>query len=194
MSEFKREARYIVIKTSDLAKVPTAYRSDLVDPLSRLQAHLPNRDFVVVESDWPEYEPVWQMIEARMNGEPTALDAALAREAALREELANHDSASQLMNAWVAEKGPMPWVTAINVMAIATNMPDAERKRLLDMDDGSAELNTLQQRLTDAEKRVAELDSAARETLRIAGIANQGSNAYNRAIINLNSVLKLVEG
>ena len=56
------------------------------------------------------------------------------------------------------------------------------------------ERDTLQQRLTDAEKRVSELDSAAREMLRIAGIANQGSNAYNRAIINLNSALNPVEG
>ena len=54
--------------------------------------------------------------------------------------------------------------------------------------------NDFQQRLTDAEKRVAELDSAAREMLRIAGIANQGSNAYNRAIINLHSTLNLAEG
>lgn len=52
------------------------------------------------------------------------------------------------------------------------------------------ERDALQQRLTDAEKRVSELDSAAREMLRIAGIANQGSNAYIRAIINLNSALK----
>lgn len=47
----------------------------------------------------------------------------------------------------------------------------------------------LQQRLTVAEQRAGELESAAREMLRIAGIANQGSNAYNRAIINLNAAL-----
>ena len=51
-----------------------------------------------------------------------------------------------------------------------------------------------QQRLTVAEKRASVLESAAREMIRIAGIANQGSNAYNRAIINLNAALKPAEG
>lgn len=50
----------------------------------------------------------------------------------------------------------------------------------------------LQQRLTVAEQRSAELESAAREMLRIAAIANQGSKAYNRAIINMNAALKPV--
>lgn len=54
----------------------------------------------------------------------------------------------------------------------------------------SGESTALQKRLTVAEQRAAELESAAREMLRIAGIANQGSNAYNRAIINLHSALK----
>lgn len=58
----------------------------------------------------------------------------------------------------------------------------------------STEKHALQQRLTVAEHRVGELESAAREMLRIAGIANQGSNAYNRAIINLNDALKPAAG
>lgn len=90
------------------------------------------------------------------------LEAALGRETTLREELGNHDSASHLMNAWVAEKGQMHWVTAINIMAIATKMSDEERQLLLDMDDGSAERgalvaerDALQQRLTVAEQRAS---------------------------------------
>ena len=43
------------------------------------------------------------------------------------------------------------------------------------------------------EQRASALESAAREMLRIAGIANQGSNAYNRAIINLHNALNPVE-
>jgi hypothetical protein len=70
MSEFQREDRYIVIKRSDLKKVPVAYRSHLVDPMFSLLSHLPRREFVVVESDWPEFEPVWRMIEARVTGTP----------------------------------------------------------------------------------------------------------------------------
>lgn len=53
--------------------------------------------------------------------------------------------------------------------------------------------DALQQRLTVAEQWAGELESAAREMLRIAGIANQGSNAYNRAIVNLHNALNPVE-
>ncbi|POM09992.1 hypothetical protein CUU62_27145 [Pseudomonas sp. WP001] len=70
MSEFKREDRYIIIKRSDLKKVPVAYRSALVDPMFSLLSHLPRREFVVVEHDWPEYQLVWAMIEHRMAGKP----------------------------------------------------------------------------------------------------------------------------
>lgn len=74
MSEFKREDRYIVIKRSDLAKVPVAYRKYLVDPLFHLLPHLPQREFVVVEGDWPEFEPTWAAIEARVTGVPVLCD------------------------------------------------------------------------------------------------------------------------
>ncbi|NWB47087.1 hypothetical protein [Pseudomonas gingeri] len=69
-SEFKREDRYIVIKRKDLEKVPVAYRSALVDPMLSLLSHLPPREFVVIESDWPEYRMVWAMLEHRMAGKP----------------------------------------------------------------------------------------------------------------------------
>ncbi|MCS3467142.1 hypothetical protein M2401_000863 [Pseudomonas sp. JUb42] len=69
-AEFKREDRYIVIKRNDLKKVPVAYRAHLVDPMFALLAHLPPRKCLVIESDWPEFEPAWAMIEARMNGQP----------------------------------------------------------------------------------------------------------------------------
>jgi seryl-tRNA synthetase len=70
--EFQREDRYIVIKRKDL---DTAFRSDVrqqfYTALHRLNCHdvlIPQRKFLVIESDWPEYEIVWQMIEARMTG------------------------------------------------------------------------------------------------------------------------------
>ncbi len=76
VGEFQREDRYIVIKRSDLKKVPVSYRSHLIDPMFALLAHLPNRECLVIESDWPEYEPAWKAIEARMSGaapQPPAL-------------------------------------------------------------------------------------------------------------------------
>jgi hypothetical protein len=69
---FQREDRYIVIKRKDL---DTVFRSDVREQfytaLHRLNCHdvlIPQRKFLVIESDWPEYEIVWQMIEARMRG------------------------------------------------------------------------------------------------------------------------------
>jgi hypothetical protein len=68
MTEFKREDRYLVIKRKDLAKL---------SPLSKLKFNewfednlhaLPDRKYVVVESDWLEYETVFKMIEARVTG------------------------------------------------------------------------------------------------------------------------------
>lgn len=70
VSHFQREDRYIVIKRSDLKKVPVSYRSALVDPMLSLLSHLPHRERLVIESDWPEFEPTWAAIEARMAGNP----------------------------------------------------------------------------------------------------------------------------
>lgn len=67
---FVREDRYIVIKRSDLMKVPVNYRSALVDPMLSLLSHLPRRECLVIESDWPEFEPAWSAIEARVTGKP----------------------------------------------------------------------------------------------------------------------------
>lgn len=68
-TEFQREDRYIVIKRSDLKKVPVAYRSHLADPMFSLLSHLPHRECLVIESDWPEYEPTWAAIQARVTGQ-----------------------------------------------------------------------------------------------------------------------------
>lgn len=66
-TDFQRENRYIVIKRSHASE----------DALSRIEGTMDNNDVtevedaLVVESDWPEYELVWQMIEARVLGKPT---------------------------------------------------------------------------------------------------------------------------
>lgn len=86
------------------------------------------------------------------------LQTAKSELAALREELANHDSASLLMNAWVAEhKSQMPWDKAIELIAVVTKMPEAEKQRLLCLDD---QYELMQQRLTAAEQRNAALETA----------------------------------
>lgn len=107
-------------------------------------------------------------------------DAALARKAASRAELDRCGSMAAMIEnkEWAEHAGTGP--VSSRVESAFTQLHN--------------ELAEAQQRLTDAEKRCGELESAAREMLRIAGIAKQGSNAYNRAIINLNAALKPLEG
>ena len=73
-NEFTREARYAVLKSADVLQCLTV--SELIE-LRRIQAKVgehraeigaPPLECVVVESDWPEYEPTWKAIEARVTG------------------------------------------------------------------------------------------------------------------------------
>ena len=73
-NEFTREARYAVLKSVDVMQCLTV--SELIE-LRRIQARVaehrtaigkPRLECVVVEKDWPEYEPTWKAIEARVTG------------------------------------------------------------------------------------------------------------------------------
>ncbi|MEG0969259.1 MAG: hypothetical protein RSG92_28265, partial [Pseudomonas sp.] len=72
---FEREARYLVIK---LSKLDAGYATGELYPDAELAKKIEKLagsaliDCVVVEKDWPEYESVWSMIEARMTGKPTS--------------------------------------------------------------------------------------------------------------------------
>lgn len=72
--QFSREERYYILKISDMRKYLGVEKQEavraiaeklnagrIVDKKNVLQA-------VVVESDWPEYDAVWDMIEARVTG------------------------------------------------------------------------------------------------------------------------------
>ena len=72
--EFTRGARYVVLKNADIMQCLTV--NELIQ-LRYIQARVgehraklgkPLLDCVVVESDWPEYEPTWNAIEMRMTG------------------------------------------------------------------------------------------------------------------------------
>ena len=70
-TEFKREDHYIVFKLSDLGN---SLKGDEIRRLAKEYAEQrslkgkPPLECVVVESDWPEYEPTWEAIEARVTG------------------------------------------------------------------------------------------------------------------------------
>lgn len=66
MSEkFEREERYIVFKVKDLSEHKLGWVRDVI----RLN-DIPTVNAVVVEADWPEYEPTWAAIERRVTGAP----------------------------------------------------------------------------------------------------------------------------
>ena len=70
-TEFQREERYVVFKVSDLGN---SLKGDEIRRLAREYAEQPRLkskeplECVVVEKDWPEYEPTWEAIEARVTG------------------------------------------------------------------------------------------------------------------------------
>jgi len=70
--EFKREPRYIVFKINDIHNYLDKWQiRDLINLGTRI-AEARERDgkppfnAVVVEQDWPEFEPTWAAIEERM--------------------------------------------------------------------------------------------------------------------------------
>jgi hypothetical protein len=73
--QMKRERRYVVLKIADLQGL-TPLQMEQLDEICDAVAEFrvlrgkPRLECVCVESDWPEYEPVWGMIAARMDGTP----------------------------------------------------------------------------------------------------------------------------
>lgn len=72
MSQFERERRYIVLKLKDVEAALTCEEIDLLgelqDKIDAARAASGKEALVaaVVESDWPEYEPTWLAIQARV--------------------------------------------------------------------------------------------------------------------------------
>ena len=71
-----RERRYVVVKRSDALGALTSAEVnifniliDKVDTYRKAKRNKPELQCVVVEHDWPEYETVWKMIEARVENE-----------------------------------------------------------------------------------------------------------------------------
>lgn len=73
LSEFAREPRYVVFKLSDMALLSDEDKAQLQMIGDKLALHRrmqgkPVFNAVVVEQDWPEFDIVWAMIEARVEG------------------------------------------------------------------------------------------------------------------------------
>ena len=85
--DMKREQRYIVLKLKDIAaagltRLDAKELKIICDKVTGARIHRGKAmmDAVVVESDWPEYEPTWQAIERRVDDEiRMKADAEMAR-------------------------------------------------------------------------------------------------------------------
>ncbi len=68
MSEFELENRYIVIKCADIDNKP--FEKSLSDSANtiRYKSGKPPLECLVIESDWPEYPIVLQMLKDRIEG------------------------------------------------------------------------------------------------------------------------------
>lgn len=69
----KREARYLVVKKTDMVPALTIMEMLALHSLcekiakNRKAQGKPRLECVVVEADWPEYEPTWRAIERRVD-------------------------------------------------------------------------------------------------------------------------------
>lgn len=70
-AKFEREWRYIVIKRKKLLEYSLGDYLTAEKVEKRILDQIPDEalvECVVIESDWPEYEQVWKMLEARCTG------------------------------------------------------------------------------------------------------------------------------
>ena len=73
---FERENRYLVLKRKDIEKSLTPTEQKILMELAnkvaldRIDEGRGGLRCVVVEEDWPEYEPTWDAIESRVTAEP----------------------------------------------------------------------------------------------------------------------------
>lgn len=70
--EFEREQRYVVLKVKDvmqrLSEKDILTLARILDEIDAYRKSIGKKSLecVVIESDWPEYEPTWKAIEGRV--------------------------------------------------------------------------------------------------------------------------------
>lgn len=71
MSDFEWEDRYLVLKREDINALPVATQQKFWALIDEAIDLLPEpegdpREYLVIEADWPEYEPAAAMLQARI--------------------------------------------------------------------------------------------------------------------------------
>jgi hypothetical protein len=116
VSEFKRENKYIVIKLSKLNDNPILRNKQLNELNFFSDAFV---ESVVVESNKPEYQDVWAMVQARIEGKVNELNS-------LRQQLTKpaDDTITVSKAEWEVVRSAMFKLAA--QMAMKQNMPEVE--------------------------------------------------------------------
>ena len=105
----EREHRYYVAKTKDVEKYLSDEQQLSLDRfltkirIGRLNDGKADVKTVCVDSDWPEYETVWKMIEARVDGKASPASVPEGREAvieAVAESLGDAYDCTRVWSAW----------------------------------------------------------------------------------------------
>ncbi|MFO3723975.1 hypothetical protein [Pseudomonas sp. HLMP] len=135
---FQREDRYIVIKRSDLTKLSPIDRDLVLSSLEHVDSIMatwdcPARQFLVIESDWPEYEPAWEAIQARVTGKPAEQHHEPIMLTAVAELVDDGDGGLEAL--WLLEGGTAELFAGMTLL-VADNAPD------LCSENGSAEVYT----------------------------------------------------
>lgn len=133
---FEREDRYIAIKRNHLSAMQeTSLRAHMAQ-LGIAPVHS-----VVVESDWPEYDAVWKMIEDRVTETPAQAEAQLLADiAAMMGEFVDNwpqpkrvSTALKLIAKTIRtllDPEPVTCPRAISPLRYCTDCPDDERCEL----------------------------------------------------------------
>ena len=105
----EREHRYWVAKTKDVEKYLSEEQQLSLDRfltkirIGRLKDGKADVKTVCVDSDWPEYETVWKMLEARVDGKASPASTPEVRESvieAIAEALGDAYDCTRVWSAW----------------------------------------------------------------------------------------------
>lgn len=151
-NEFVREERYIVFKVLDVERYLTQADQEYLSMMKheidagRDCANKPPFKGLIVEADWPEYEPTWKAIEARVTGAqpaPSVPTESIGKMLAQAMEVAVANGANSVsmpdelveVAAWLSGVQPNP----ANGQTRAVRDVIAERRRQVDAEGWTPE-------------------------------------------------------
>lgn len=182
---FQREDRYIVIRRSDLQQAEhhalSAFHSanhSLRESMSK--NGVPDRQFVVIESDWPEYQLAWAMIKARVSSEPLSLSLP-HRMIKTERSSDEYDMHADAHNACLDQCAQVVAGLRAEIQRQAEQFKEWQAghhanyvKAAAERDQLQAENAALQQRLTISDQRVEDVEKHLRSFCAVAAEREQG--------------------